>query len=184
MHRLVFAFMALALFSCSKPNTYTKEVSQLDSLHAEVVKAEDMFKGLPHAEMNSRLDSIQSTVNYVKEASGGEINRENGLLLDKYRNTKNIVKKFKKRAPQIRAEIERTKNQLMNFKSALSSGATHDKNETEMDEEYVQTNMKKEKEAAETLVQTITELNERSSRFITEHDKRLEELKPYLNTLQ
>ncbi len=176
--------MALFMANCTNKPSHTLEVKTLDSLLAEVDAVEVVFNKLPHEGVNTRLDSIQSTIKFVEANYGGEISKENGFLLDNYRSTKSIVKRFGERTSQIQKEVARTKSQLSNFKEALSSGATHDKNNEKIDSKYIEKNMSLEKEAAGTLISGVNELKERSERFITKNEEKLQELLPYLNSLK
>jgi len=182
---LVIFSLSIILLSCSDDSSeYREEIKQLNTLLNKVNEAEAKFDGYPHENISLKLDSIQNTIDFVEANYGGEMSRENGLLLDKFRNTKNIIKKFKQRSSQIRSELIRTKSQLENFSSALSIGATLDKNDQPIDKTYVETNMTLEKKAAEKLVESIDQLEARIERFHKEFSIRAEALNPYINSLK
>jgi len=105
-------------------------------------------------------------------------------MISKYNDTKNIIKKFKSRSPQIKKEIERTIIQLTTFREALNSKATKDKNGRVIDKLYIEKEMRKETEAAEYLVKSIKELDERSQEFLKMNESRLQEVLPYVNALK
>ena len=143
---LFFLCLTVGFFSCNQSSEYTSEVKKINSLLEQVADAKKEFDEIPHKEINSRLESIKSTIKFVEEASGGEIDKNNGLLLDSYRGVKSVVKRFGKRTSQMKVEFGRTKSQLENFKQALLESASHDKNNSQIDEAYVKLNMKKEEE--------------------------------------
>ncbi|MFK7757148.1 MAG: hypothetical protein AB8B53_09480 [Flavobacteriales bacterium] len=180
MRTLIFIFLVGALSSCGGYKEYTEQVQKLDSLLIEVNKAEKIFDELPHKEITSRLDSIKSTISFLKTSIGDEITFDDGLLLDDYRSTKSIVKKFGNRSAQIRVEFKRTQAQLKNFKKALGEGAAKDSNGEDITNEYVKENMKLEVSAAENLIRSVKELKERSARFIKVNEEKLLVLSPVI----
>ena len=183
MRFVAILFCVATLFSCSDKIHNASEVTKLDSLLVEVNKAEETFLSeIDHREINWRLDSLKKVMQIVEDFQG-EISKEDAKLVAIYYDTRGIVKKYKNRSPQIRKEIKRTKVQLSNFKLALNSNATHDKNGNVIDKEYISEQMKKETEAAEFLVKSIMELKERSVRFKEENEKRLQDVLPYVNEL-
>lgn len=184
--RIAVLLLGVILFfsNCDKKVNSTAEVKTLDSLLVQVEESERIFLDLPHEDIKARLDSIKSTISFVEANYGGEMNKEDALLLDKLRGTKSIVKRFGDRTSQMKTEFIRTKNQLSNFKEALISGATHDKNNQEMTPEYIQKNMELEKSAAENLISSVSELTTRSQRFIEQNDEKRKAIQPYLNSLK
>ena len=181
---IFFSCLTLGLFSCNQSSEYTSEVKKINSLLEQVADAKKGFDEIPHKEINSRLETIKSTIKFVEEASGGEIDKANGLLLDSYRGVKSVVKRFGKRTSQMKVEFGRTKSQLENFKQALLENASHDKNNSEINEAYVKLNMAKEEEAASNLISSLEELKARGVRFIKQNDEKSAALAPYLNSLK
>tara|TARA_B110000977_G_C10934773_1_gene438543 strand:+ start:229 stop:786 length:558 start_codon:yes stop_codon:yes gene_type:complete len=181
---LFFSCLTVGFVSCNQSSEYTSEVKKINSLLEQVAEAKKEFDEIPHKEINSRLESIKSTIKFVEEASGGEIDKNNGLLLDSYRGVKSVVKRFGKRTSQMKVEFGRTKSQLENFKQALLESASHDKNNSQIDKAYVKLNMKKEEEAASTLISSVEELKARGIRFIKQNDEKSAALAPYLNSLK
>ncbi len=180
MKAVVFILSVVLLASCGGAKKYPEEVKKLDSLLVEVKSAQETFNQIPSEEINSRLDSIQSTIEFLKNALGDEITFDDGLILDDYRATKSIVKKFGKRTAQIKVEFKRTESQLLNFIEALSNGASEDSNGEAITDEYVKQNMKLETTAAENLINSVNELSERSSRFIKANEEKLNALSPVI----
>lgn len=177
-------FCIATLTSCSRNINTSAEVKKIDSLLTQVKAAEQVYNSeIPHAEITWRLDSLSRIFKTVEASQENELSKENAMLLSRYNDTKGIVKKYKQRSPRIKSEISRTQSQLSNFKQALESGATHDKNGNVIDKAYISAQMKKETEAAEYLVKSIMELKERGTRFIDENEKRLQDVLPYVKGL-
>ena len=181
---IIFSCLLVGLVSCNQSTEYMDEVKKINSLLEQVAESKVEFDLIPHEEINNRLDSIKTVIRFIEESSGGEISKENGLLLDSYRGTKSIVKRFGKRTSQMKVEYDRTKSQLVNFKKALMENASYDKNNSEINKKYIKLNMKKEEEAASTLISSVKELNARGNRFIEQHDEKAAALTPYLNSLK
>jgi len=183
MRFIAILFCVATLFSCSKKPNTSSEVVKLDSLLTEVNKAENVFNSeIDHSEITWRLDSLKSIMSIVENFEG-EIVKDDAKLVAMFYDTRGIVKKYKNRAPQIKREIKRTQEQLVNFKQALTSNATHDKSGNVIDKAYVAKQMRKETEAAEYLVKSIMELKERSVSFIKENEQRLKDVLPYVKGL-
>jgi len=184
MRFFTILFGITMLSSCSQLGNVSSEVAKLDSLLTEVNAAEKIYEeNIPHEEIGIRLDSLKKIVSFA-EGYSGEMSLKDANMISKYNDTKNIIKKFKSRSPQIKKEIERTIIQLTTFREALNSKATKDKNGRVIDKLYIEKEMRKETEAAEYLVKSIKELDERSQEFLKMNESRLQEVLPYVNALK
>ena len=144
------------LASCS-PNAdrFTKEVKQIDSLHQEVLSAQERYAALDAKRTENILGVIKEDMSKMTMKFKGQMSEEDAIVFSEYNSAKRLIKDFPKRNTTILRETERTLNQLTQFKEALTTSATKDGIGNEITLDYVKKQYTVESRVATALIEQI-----------------------------
>jgi len=175
---VLFCLMALTgslfLDSCQMPADHSVKIATLDSLNAEVEEAEGRFNLINAFNTDQFFKGIEADLAFVQDNYEGSMGREMAADLAGYRSITKLVKNFMSRHKRIKAEILRTKAQLLDLSQALSGGATQDSQGNQFTPEYVNKVFGLEKKVAESLIGEIDDMIDR----LKQAQERYDELHP------
>lgn len=175
---VLFCLMALTgslfLDSCQMPADHSVKIATLDSLNAEVEEAEGRFNLINAFNTDQFFKGIEADLAVVQDNYEGSMDREMAADLAGYRSITKLVKNFMSRHKRVKAEILRTKAQLLDLSQALSGGATQDSQGNQFTPEYVNKVFGLEKKVAESLIGEIDDMIDR----LKQAQERYDELHP------
>ncbi|MDG1262729.1 MAG: hypothetical protein P8H59_11875 [Flavobacteriales bacterium] len=156
MKGIILVLFVWCLASCStNTNRFTTEVKQIDSLHQEVLSAQERYAQLDAQRTEMILGIIKEDMSKMTMKFKGQMSEEDAVVFSEYNSAKRLIKDFPKRNTQILRETERTLNQLTQFKEALNTAATEDGMGNEINAEYVSKQYAVESRVASALIEQI-----------------------------
>lgn len=172
MKGLFLVLFVWCLASCSSnTNQFTKEVSQIDSLHQEVLSAQERYAQIDAARTEEILSIIKEDMSKMTMKFKGQMTEEDAKVFSEYNSAKRLIKDFPKRNTTILRETERTLTQLTQFKEALSTAATKDGMGNEITADYVTKQYAVESRVASALIEQINSTIGYAEKATTEFER-------------
>lgn len=179
------AFVGLAMLtSCDSPADHSGQIASLDSLSIEVDEAEGRFNTINAFNTDQFFQGIEADLSLIQGNYEGEMGRDVAASLASYRSITKLVKNFSKRHKRVKAEILRTKTQLLDLSQALSAGATQDSQGNQFTVVYVNKVFVQEKKVAENLIVEIGDMIERLKQAQERYDEIRPQVVPVIDSLQ
>lgn len=146
----------ITLSACqSNSNNFSAEVATTDSLLTAVDAAAKRYEAVDAAKVKSALQTIKDDMVAMRMLSNEVLDSADAVLFSEYNSAKRLIKDFPKRNDRIIQELDRTRQQLQQFKAMLQSGATEDKDGNKITAEYVKENAAIEHRVASSLIEEI-----------------------------
>jgi hypothetical protein len=180
---LTFAGLAM-LTSCDSRADHSGRIASLDSLSIEVEEAEGRFNKINAFNTDQFFKEIEADLSLIQDNFEGEMDRDMATSLASYRGITKLVKNFSKRHKRVKAEILRTKSQLLDLSQALSAGATQDSQGNQFTAAYVNKVFVQEKKVAENLIVEIDDMIERLKQAQERYDEIHPQVVPVIDSLQ
>ena len=153
------------------PADHSAKTVALDSLNAEVEEAEGRFNLINAFNTDQFFKGIEADLAVVQDNYEGSMDREMATDLAGYRSITKLAKNFLSRHKRVKAEILRTKTQLLDLSQALSGGATQDSQGNQFTPEYVNKVFGLEKKVAESLIGEIDDMIDRLKQAQDRYDE-------------
>ena len=175
---------SLFLDSCQMPADHSAKIVALDSLNAEVEEAEGRFNLINAFNTDQFFKGIEADLAVVQDNYEGSMDREMATDLAGYRSITKLAKNFLSRHKRVKAEILRTKTQLLDLSQALSGGATQDSQGNQFTPEYVNKVFGLEKKVAESLIGEIDDMIDRLKQAQERYDELHPKVAPIVDLLK
>jgi uncharacterized protein YukE len=178
--KLIFVFLAFAMSSllvigsftsCQPKVDHAAVLKTLDSSYQAVETAEKKFNSIDRFNTEQLFKGIKADLDYVQATYKGEMKYDDAKLFADYRSITKLVKDFGHRHTRLKKEIQRTKKQIFDLKSALEAGATKDAAGNNFSALYVEKQCAQEKRIAEEVVTEIDEMVERLQKAQERYNK-------------
>jgi hypothetical protein len=166
------------------PADHSAKIVALDSLNAEVEEAEGRFNLINAFNTDQFFKGIEADLAVVQDNYEGSMDREMAADLAGYRSITKLAKNFLSRHKRVKAEILRTKTQLLDLSQALSGGATQDSQGNQFTPEYVNKVFGLEKKVAESLIGEIDDMIDRLKQAQERYDELHPKVAPIVDLLK
>jgi chromosome segregation ATPase len=177
------AIFLLGLGSCTSSVDHSEKIGSLQSLQADLLRAENDFSQIDFEETKAMFGRIEADLKAVQESYEGDMSFKLAKKLSDYREVTKMVKDFPRRYARIKSEIERTKGQLSGLERALTAKATVDSKGNEITPEYVERMYNQEQKVASSLINEIDEMCAKLKSAQTRYTDMLPQVTPILDSL-
>lgn len=148
--------LVVALFvACGGIKNAEEKIAAIDSKLLSLDSAEKLFSTLNTAQLQSITDTVEAHLTFVQRNYVGEQTAAMTEPFAQYRTILKLLPDIGKRSKQVTAEIEKTKKQLGDLRSAIQTGATVDGVGNKIDGPYVERVFKEEMDVATNLIGEI-----------------------------
>lgn len=180
---LLFSALLLTLTACNSKVNREADVKTLEKYLLRVDSAESEYLAIPDSTYSLMLNETKSNLRKLKMGYKGELDKDQARIISDYNNIKRLIKDFPRQHKRIGSELIRTKEQLKGLLEVMKSGADIDGSGNEITDPYLDKQMMIESKVAESLIEEISELDERLMRTKEQHDQAKGPMLELLNQL-
>lgn len=161
----MFAFALVALvccygIACNFRKNYTSEIKKLDSLTVLIDSSIMTMREV--SEISTNADSALKNLKYVQENYQGTMPRSMASALNLYGMMRKDMAAVGEISQTLRIELDTARAQLVDLRQALSEGATHDRKDNKMTEDYVKASMLQEEKISNELLINVKKTADKS----------------------
>lgn len=165
---LAFLFLFAA---CNSRMNREADVKTLENYLQRVDSVESVYLAIPDSTYALMLEETKTNLRKLKVGYKGELDKEQARVISDYNNVKRLIKDFPRQHRRIGSELVRTKEQLKGLIEVMESGADIDGSGNEITDPYLDKQMMVESKVAESLIEEISELNDRLIRTTEQHEQ-------------
>ncbi len=165
---LAFLFLFAA---CNSRMNREADVKTLENYLQRVDSVESVYLAIPDSTYALMLEETKTNLRKLKVGYKGELDKEQARVISDYNNVKRLIKDFPRQHRRIGSELVRTKEQLKGLIEVMESGADIDGSGNEITDPYLDKQMMVESKVAESLIEEISELNDRLIRTSEQHEQ-------------
>jgi hypothetical protein len=181
---LAVGMLAVFLFSCDPKKKYQTEIAKIDSTLLNLEEAQSRYAKIPFDSIAGFYAKVKLEMKLVTEKYTGEMDKDRAFILSQYRDIPNFVKNFPEVYSSIGKELEKSKNQLVNLKSALESGAGKDQMGNSIDKSYAEKYTAEECRIAGQVVEQITKIETRFPESVERYNTLYPQLEAFFDSLR
>ena len=156
----LFYLFSLFLFSCTQRKDRTEDVKTIEQQLTAVDEAEKVFHNTDFSSTIAINKTVMDDIHFIQQNYKDTMSKEEAMFLTHYKNVAKLVKNLEKKQKKTELEIQHTKDQLNNLKSAMMEHATEDKKGNEINDDYLDNALKEETLYSKQLINQITHMKD------------------------